>query len=335
MASPRTVAGRSALGTPTLAVALTVLLAALPALLAAPQEKSAEIVATFATGRVVFCVAHDAILVAAVEGEGQAGSLPPSVVPVSSERIGVLLGAVEWSTPDSGAKPMRLDAELPPIAATATRRPAEKILNQPSEIEDIGVGMLQPVRQVAAQIHHKLDLAPDQPIVELLLADYVEDYGPEIWSLQYRIRQEALGNDYWTTTVLRPAYYQLYPPEKDHSILVEVRYPGKLPQPTLAERLAQHDPELERIRNATDLSQATDAILAGKSDKAAPGPVADFLRAALPVVAGTQDKLVLAELDAIKGFKWLLPPQEALPAPTQTNPSDPGAPSLRKFIPPK
>ena len=66
----------------------------LPAAVRAQQSAGGEIVANLATGRVVFCVARDAIIVAATSGGGEVGSRPPAVLPVSSGRIGVLLGAI-------------------------------------------------------------------------------------------------------------------------------------------------------------------------------------------------------------------------------------------------
>jgi len=185
----------------------------LPLTSPAQENGAGEIVANLATGRVIFCVTRDAIIVAATSGGGEIGSRAPAVLPVSSGRLGVLLGAIEWAAPDM-AKATRFDAELPPVAANALRRPSQKPAQEPSEIEDIGVGMLELIRPLVDQIHHKLDLAPDEPLVELILADYVQDYGPEIWSLQYRVRQENLSNDFWRTRILRPAYVQLYPPEK-------------------------------------------------------------------------------------------------------------------------
>src|ERR1700693_3621094 len=62
--------------------------------LSAQENRGGEIVSNLATGRVVFCVAHDAIIVAATSGGGEVGSRPPAVLPVSSGRIGVLLGAI-------------------------------------------------------------------------------------------------------------------------------------------------------------------------------------------------------------------------------------------------
>ena len=171
-----------------------------------------------------------------------------------------------------------------------------------------------------------------------MLADYVENYGPEIWSLKYRIQQDNLGNDYWETRILRPAYYQLYPPEKGSAhTFMEAQYPASLPQLGLVARLAQNDPQIEAIRSAsTGIDQAATTISDGHSDKALGAPVADFLRAALPAIAGKPAGLVLAELDAKRGFQWLVPPAEAPPpAVADANQtSEPGAPSLRKYVPP-
>jgi hypothetical protein len=322
------------------ALAAGTLIAALVPL-AAQQDRPQEIVATLYAGRVIFCVTRDGILVATVEGGGEQGSRPPAIVPVDSGRVGVLLGAAEWNSPGSGAKPLRLDAELPQAAANSIHRSpvtsAPVDLSQPSEIEDIGVAMLDVMRPQVTAIHHKLDLAPDEPLVELLLADYVEKYGPEIWVLQYRIRQQALGNDYWETRPLRPAYVQLYPPEKGKPrTFMEVAYPESPSQgqDTLLAQLYRHDPQIDQIANAsTEMSQAIAAILQGDSRKTNAAPVADFLRAALPALAANQAKFALAKLDQERGFQWLVAPPEPLPPPTETKPQEPDAPSLRKTRP--
>lgn len=215
--------------------------------------------------------------------------------------------------------------------------PPEKTIDNPHEIEEIGIAVLEVLRPLVTQIHHKLDVTPDYPLVELLLADYVEDYGPEIWSVQFQIRQENLGNDYWSTRVLRPAYHQLYPPEKGQPhTFVEVQYPKNATQPGLLDRLARHDPDIEKIRTGSaDLTKAMDLVASGTSEKAIAAPVTDFLRAAMPAVAGNSRPIVMALLDASRGFQWTIPPQEAPPPPAETKPAEPGAPSLRKYTPPR
>jgi len=324
-----------------LAAAFILLAYPVPARQISPQQASGEIVATLSSGHVVWCVTRDSILAAAVGGGDEQGSHLPAILPISSFRMGVLLGAVDWNQGSAG-KTVRLEAELPQAAANATRRPTQTSKdadpNEPSDIEQIGVGLLELLRPLVGQLHRKLDLAPDEPLVELLLADYAENYGPEIWSLQYRIRQDNLGNDYWETRILRPAYYQLYPPEKGSAhTFMEAQYPASMSQLGVVARLAQNDPQIQRIRStSTMVDQAVKAISDGHSEKAAGPPVADFLRAALPAIAGNQAGLILAELDAKRGFQWLVPPAEAppAPAPTQTKPAEPGAPSLRKYVPP-
>lgn len=324
------------------AISLLVCAAALISSAAPPaqidaQHPSEEVAATLYTGHVVWCVTKDSILAAAIGGGGEPGSRPPSVLPLNSFRMGVLLGAVEWMQGSAG-KMVRIDAELPQAIAKATRRPTQSTPdpNQPSEIEQIGVGLLEVLRPLVSDLHQKLDLAPDEPIVELLLADYVENYGPEIWSLQYHIRQENLGNDFWDTRIERPAYYQLYPPEKGSArTFMESQYPTNLPELGFVMRLAQNDPVFEQLRGPSPATeQALTAIANGRSDKALGPPVADFLRAAVPAVAGAKNGLILAEIDAREGFRWLVPPAEAPPPPSQAKPVEPGAPSLRKYVPP-
>jgi len=314
--------------TSLLAFLLLVVLA-LPLTLAAQENQGTEIVANLATGRVVFCVTRDAIIVAATGGGGEVGSHPPSVLPVSAGRIGVLLGAIDWTEPGTG-KNTRFDAYLPTVAADALRRPRQKPTEEPSEIEDIGVGMLEEIRPVVDQIHHKLDLAPDEPLVQLILADYVQNYGPEIWLLQYRVRQQALAENYWQTRILRPAYLQLYPPEKGQPhTFVEADYPANLPQLQLAGHLAQHDPQFDRVTHSSqEISEAIDLIAAGNSAKALSSPTSDFMRAAIPLAGGNQADLVMADLDMNRGFRWILAPQERIP-PAKAPPREPDAPSLR------
>jgi hypothetical protein len=305
---------------------------ALPLMLCAQENRGGEIVANLATGRVIFCVTHDSIIVAAIGGGGEVGSRPPAVLPVSPGRIGVLLGAVDWTTPETG-KATRFDAELPAVAANALRRPSQKPSEEPSEIEDIGVGVLELIRPVVDQIHHKLALNPDEPLVELILADYVQDYGPEIWKLQYRVRQEDLANDYWQTRILRPAYIQLYPPEKGQPrTFVEANYPADVPQLQLAERLARPDPQFDRLAHSSrEVSDAVAFIAAGNSTKASSSATSDFMRAAIPLAGGDTQALVMAALDMNRGFQWILAPQEPVPpGKTQTQPTEPDAPSLRK-----
>ncbi len=71
-----------------------------------------EVAVNLAEGRVVICATKDAIILAAMDTHTEAGSQPPVITILSAERIGVMLGAVEWVQPDSKDKPIRLDNEF-------------------------------------------------------------------------------------------------------------------------------------------------------------------------------------------------------------------------------
>jgi hypothetical protein len=324
----------------TIGLVFAVLLAALmcwPAQ-AAPQLRTSEVVIKQAAGRVVFCVTKDTILVASVEGGGRPGSRIPAIAPLGMGRVAVVMGAVDWTVGDP-RKLSQLDAELPRLVQTATATPSgDPQGEQASDIESIGVTLLEFVRPMVSEIHHKLDLAADEPLIELVLAGYAQDYGPEIWSLRYRVQQRNLGNDYWDTRPLRPAYQQLYPPEKSQpQTFIEAQHPPKL-APLGLLRAAQSDPQLQHIRTSSEeINQAITAILNGESKKAATRPVADFLRAAIPVVAGDQAQLAIGALDERYRFQWLLAPEDPLPAPAEAEPGSrplpPERPSLRRAAP--
>ena len=193
----------------------------------AQETNDQEVAVNLAEGRVVICATKEAIIMASMDARGEAGSRPPVIQILSSERIGVMLGAVEWVQPDSKDKPVRLDDELRKLIAAALntggpRNDAEGA----SDIESIGISVLERVRVLAGQLHHKINLGEDEPLIRIVLAGYLRDYGPEAWTIDYHIQQDALGNDLWRTRVLRPSYNQLYPPEKGKpKTFMEVRYP--------------------------------------------------------------------------------------------------------------
>ena len=161
------------------------------------------------------------------------------------------------------------------------------------------------------------------------------NYGPEAWTIDYHIRQDALGNDVWRTRVLRPSYNQLYPPEKGQPhTLVEVRYPPAnraKDNPELLDLLRQNDPRLQQAsaRQTSVLSKSVALVVEGQSQKSAVASDIDFLKSALPAVAPPQAQLTMAYVDYNRGFQWVLePPKSAAPAPTEEKPKEEGAPSL-------
>src|SRR5258707_1058924 len=72
-------------------------------------------------------------------------------------------------------------------------------------------------------------------------------YGPEVWTVEYRIQQEQVGvrAEYWQTRILRPRFTQLYPPEKHAPrTIVEARYPSNVKAPTVMEMIQGNDPRV-------------------------------------------------------------------------------------------
>jgi hypothetical protein len=320
-----------------LSVCISVHLWLLPSGALAQEEGSQEVAVNLAEGRVVVCAAKDGIIVATADEHTEPGSRQPVVVTLSALRAGVLLGAVEWIQPESSDKPIRLDSELERIAAVALNTSGRpKSSNAASDIESIGVALLERVREVAGLLHHKINLGEDEPLLRLVLVDYAPDYGPEAWAIDYHIRQDALGGDYWRTRVLRPSYNQLYPPEKGQPhTLIEVRYPPAnraTAAPELLDLLRQNDPRLAQIRAANEILAKSVALVAGgESQKSLAASDADFLRAALPAVTPPETKLTMALVDFDRGFRWLIqPPESAVPAPADEKPREPDAPTLRR-----
>jgi hypothetical protein len=300
------------------------------------QEREHDVVRTLATGSVIISVGANGIVIGALEGRVEPGSRPPLVVPVGGRRLGILLGAVEWATPASGRAPVRLDRELPTLASEAARpRPATDPYPTASDIESLGVAFLERLRAVAGELHRKLDLKPEEPLVELLLVGYAEHYGPEVWLLKYRIAQEAFRGDYWRTRVLRPSYTQLYPPEKGQPrTLIEVRFPDESGA-TLLELLRQNDPRLVRVA-ASDprIARAAGYLERGESQKAPAGDTAEWLRATMGAVRAADEKQILGVLYEERDLEWILAPPEPPEKAQQGKPREAGAPTLRKKPPP-
>jgi hypothetical protein len=302
----------------------------------AQDEGAREIAVNLAEGRVVICAAKDGIIVATIGEHGESGSRSPAVSSVSPLRAAVMLGAVEWVQPESSDKPIRLDTELPGIIAPLLNTSGQqKYTNAASDIEMIGVAVLERIRQVAGLLHNKIKMGEDEPLIRIVLAGYVPDYGAEVWTIDYHIAQDALGNDIWRTRVLRPSYNQLYPPEKGQPhTLVEVHYPPAnraKDAPELIDLLRQSDPRLAKVRAANEIvGKSVAMVVDGQSQKSAAASDIDFLRGALPAVTSPETKLTMALVDYDKGFRYVLAPPAEDRAPVDLKPREPGAPTLRR-----
>ena len=306
----------------------------------AQEAADQEVAVNLAEGRVVICAAKDGIILAAMDAHGEAGSQPPAIAILSIDRMGVMLGAVEWVQPDSKNKPVRLDNELTGLIAAALNNAGRKDdAFRASDIESIGIAVLERVRQLAGLLHHKINLGEDEPLIRIVLAGYVRDYGPEAWTIDFHVRQDALGNDIWRTRVLRPSYNQLYPPEKGKpKTFLEVRYPPEnraTSEPELLDLLQQNDSRLAKIRAANEIqAKSVTLVVDGQSQKSDAASLVNFLKAALPAIAAPETKFTMAMVDYDGGFKWILQPPKA-PAPppgekpNDKTPEEPERPTLR------
>jgi hypothetical protein len=308
----------------------------------AQESREEEVAVNLAEGRVVICAAKDAIILAAMSAKGEATSRPPAIEILSAERMGVMLGAVEWDQPDSKESTVRLDQEFRHIIAAAfnntSKLPKEPDAN--NDIETIGIALLERIRQVAELLRHKVNLSEDEPLIRIVLADYVRDYGPEVWTIDYRIHQDLLGNDLWRTRVLRPVYRQLYPPEKGKpKTFMEVRYPPEnraTGEAEFLDLLQQNDLRLVKFRTATEVqSKSVTLAVEGQSQKSDAASLVNFMKSAFPAVTLPDTKLTMALVDYDAGFKWILQPPKA-PAPPpgekpkEQTPEEPERPSLRR-----
>ena len=179
------------------------------------QNREDEIVANLAGGRVIVHVARDIIIFAAINHSVEPDSIPPRVMGLDSTHVGVLLGASEWRMP-ADPKPIRMDRNLQRVG-TRDPRYARDPGEAESDLETIGTAFLEKLRPLVAQLHHKLDFPPDEPIFQLVIIGYAPgEYGPEVWVVEYHMEQEMIATrgEYWQTRLMRPRFTQLYPPEK-------------------------------------------------------------------------------------------------------------------------
>jgi hypothetical protein len=159
---------------------------------AAQQESEGEIVASLAGGRVIVHVTRDTILLAAIDQPVETRSIPPRVMELDSTHVGVILGATEWQSP-ADPKAVRLDRDLPHISGKDPRYEGYAGEAEP-DLETIGIGFLEKLRPLVGHLHHKLDFPADMPLFEVVVIGYApNDYGPEVWTIEYGIEQEEIA----------------------------------------------------------------------------------------------------------------------------------------------
>ena len=304
-----------------------------PAQTQAPED---EIVANLAGGRVIVHVAQDGnIVFAAINEPVELGGVPPRVMETDSTHVAVLLGASEWRLP-ADPNPVRLDRNFQRVQARDPKYQYNVGEAEP-DLETIGVAVLEKLRPLTAQLHHKIDLPPDEPLLEMVLIGYApNNYGPEVWTVEYRVQQEqvATRGEYWQTRSLRPRFTQLYPPEKHAPrMIVEARYPDDIKAPTLMALIQGNDPTVAQLRSSDPrFAKVVELVDKGQAQKASPTDSADFLRALLPLIANKQP-FIMGKMEESHGFDWIVPPEEPVEKAKKgeedkNRPAD--APTLRK-----
>lgn len=314
------------------AVAVALLLL-IPLLLpAAAQElnRGNEIVANLAGGRVIVHVAKDEIVFAAIDHPIEANSIPPRALSIDSGHIGVLLGASEWRH-TADPVPLRLDKDFARIGGTSPYYAPNPDEIAP-DLDTMGVAFLERLRPLVSQLQHKIDFPADEPLFEIVVIGYLHDYGPEVWTIEFRIQQEEIATrgDFWQTRLLRPRYTQLYPPEKrEPKTLVEVRYPANMEGPTLLQLIKGNYPDFDDLaKGQPRFLKVLEDIDRGQANKAAPQDAADFLRAAVPIIAGKSKYFIGTATE--RGFDWVVPPDEPVEKAKEDKNRPPEAPSLRR-----
>ncbi|HEX5424649.1 MAG TPA: hypothetical protein VFW94_13965 [Candidatus Acidoferrales bacterium] len=299
--------------------------------------------ANLSAGRVIVAVVKDAILVGTVENPIEAQTRPPTPVQMSSERMGVTLGAMDWFSPSTHRMLAEIDLELPHLHSSLVQSGPHlgetEAGNQATDIQAIGQGVLERLNQVASGLHENVHLAEGQPLAELIVADYMTGYGPEVWQVNFGLDQQPEQGEFWDTRVTTPQYLQFYPPEKGQPhTLVEFDYPPQNAPPTLLDLLRRQDPRLQKvIASDPAMGEVAGLLLKGDSKKIKSQDSEQFLRAALAAITPPGARETFAVIGQESGFRWVLrpPPEPTMPgeqrpagAPSLVHPS--GAPSLVK-----
>lgn len=323
-----------------LAIAAALLIfAALPREAGAQEQpEGGEIVANLCTGRVVIGVAKDGIVVATLENPIEPDTKPPMVVPVSDQRVAILLGAADWWLPDENLELARIYGELPDLQARGARPRGPQLDpgnseggagTEATDIEQIAQGVRGRLSDVADHIHGNLKLDDGESLLELILVDYARDYGPEVWLVKYSVDQEPEQGDFWQTHVLQPHYAQLWPPEKGapHG-LVEVSWPA---QPTVASLIGGGNARVTQAISTTQgMQDASEAILDGQIQQQSAVDVAEFLRTCLDAAKSQNARMIEAEVNEKHGVGWFVRPPAEVQAAGSEQARPAGAPSLRK-----
>ena len=298
------------------------------------QQHDDEIVTSLSGGRVILHVARDGVIFfAAIDQPVEQGAPPPRLVDLDAQHVAILFGASEWRSP-ADPKPLRMDRNVQRLSGRDKHYEGTYGGEADPDLEIMGTAFLEKLRPLAAQLRRKIDFPADQPIFEMVVIGYgPQDYGPEAWTVEFRITQELLAarDNYWQTRVLRPRFTQIYPPEKKSpKVIVEASYPSDDKTPTLQTLLEGNDPRFSVFRGDQKMAKALDLITKGQAQKVEPAEAEQFLRAAVPVLYPKQ-YFFMGKMETQHGFDWIVPPAEPIEKVDKNDKNQPPeAPSLRK-----
>ena len=97
--------------------------------------------------------------------------------------VGILFGATEWQSP-AAPKPVRLDRDFRPVHAVDQHYQDYADVGE-RDLETIGIGFLEELRPLVAQLHHKLEFWRGRSVAG---SDYCG-----IWAARLRARSVAVG----------------------------------------------------------------------------------------------------------------------------------------------
>ena len=293
-----------------------------------------EIIANLAAGRVIIAVVKDAILIATIENPIEPHTRLPAPVELNSRRVGIFLGAVEWISPSSQVEFARLDKDLPhlhgKVASIAPHLQQVQPNAEAADIDSIGHGVSERLNEIARNLHGRIDLPANEPVAVLILADYMEDYGPEIWQLSFALRQSMQREDYFDTHVSLPQYVQLWPPEKGQPrTFVEFHYPPEDVSSSLIDLIRNKDAGIEKLCSSdAKMRNVRDRFLQGESVKVLAVDAIQFLRAAIGIIAPPNSRQTIATIGVDSGFQWILQPAPEPKNPRLEKERPEGPPSL-------
>ena len=289
-------------------------------------ERVSEVVATLASGQVTVIAAHDGVVVAVIGNEFEPDDLPPLIVPLGGQDLAVVLGAADWIEPPDGHTLLRIDRQLPQLIQGFTgNAPHLRSGANISNLERVGLAVLEPLRKAARNLHAQIHLPENLPFAEILLVHQPFDGStPTVSALTYWIHQKFLQENFWDTEIERPRSTDLFPTKQNTSGLVEVRYPPDDQTPGLPAWLSQPTGRLAQdIETDPKLDKAQKDIAAGNPRKVHLAEMVALVKATLEATTPASQIKAMATIDTTHGFAWVIQP------PTAVEPKRPaGAPTL-------